>query len=31
MDTAHFRPLDVESIRKDFPIFATEPPLAFPR
>ena len=29
MHTPHFRPLDVERIRKDFPIFATTPPLAF--
>ena len=29
MDTSQFRPLDVESIRTDFPIFATAPPLAF--
>ena len=29
MHTSQFRPLDVEGIRKDFPIFATEPPLAF--
>ena len=29
MHTANFRPLDVEGIRKDFPIFATDPPLAF--
>ena len=29
MHAPHFRPLDVESIRKDFPIFATTPPLAF--
>ena len=29
MDTSDFRPFDIEAIRKDFPIFATEPPLAF--
>ena len=29
MHTSEFRPLDVEGIRKDFPIFTTEPPLAF--
>lgn len=29
MHTSEFRPLNVERIRKDFPIFATEPPLAF--
>ena len=29
MHTPHFRPLNVENIRKDFPIFATTPPLAF--
>ena len=29
MHTSEFRPLDIESIRKDFPIFAAEPPLAF--
>ena len=29
MHTANFRPLDVAAIRQDFPIFATEPPLAF--
>ena len=29
MNTSQFRPLDVERIRKDFPIFATTPPLAF--
>ena len=29
MPTANFRPLDVEAIRKDFPIFASTPPLAF--
>lgn len=29
MHTPHFQPLDVERIRKDFPIFATDPPLAF--
>lgn len=29
MQTSHFRPLDVQSIRQDFPIFAVDPPLAF--
>lgn len=29
MDTSHFRPFDIEAIRKDFPIFGTIPPLAF--
>lgn len=29
MNTSNFRPLNVEAIREDFPIFATEPPLAF--
>lgn len=29
MHTANFRPLDVEAIRKDFPIFASTSPLAF--
>ncbi len=27
--TSDFRPLDVQAIRQDFPIFADEPPLAF--
>ena len=29
MDTLQYQPLDIEAIRKDFPIFATTPPLAF--
>lgn len=29
MHTTHFRPLDVEAIRKDFRIFASTPPLVF--
>ncbi len=29
MQTANFRPLDVAAVRKDFPIFAGDPPLAF--
>lgn len=29
MQTSDFRPLDVQSIRQDFPIFAEDPPLAF--
>ena len=29
MHTSDFRPLDVQTIRKDFPIFANTPPLAF--
>ena len=29
MQTSEFRPLDVQSIRQDFPIFAENPPLAF--
>ncbi len=29
MHTLEFRPLDLEGIRKDFPIFGTIPPLAF--
>ena len=29
MHKLEFRPFDIEAIRKDFPIFATDPPLAF--
>ncbi len=29
MQTSDFRPLDLQAIRKDFPIFADTPPLAF--
>ncbi len=29
MQISNFRPLDVEEVRKDFPIFSREPPLAF--
>lgn len=29
MQTSDFRPLDVQSIRQDFPIFSEDPPLAF--